>query len=369
MRIARFRRAALLEAVTRLLSGNVNHRSRKINRHKMFDKLSEELKKLKGGVKIPVKLPLDDDGYLDRECHAATCHAEFKVLFQDWREKVSDEKVYCPICRNEASSGDWNTDEQREYMKAVAIAHVQDVVHTALTEDAQRFNRAQRPGFIQISLSAKPGARPAIVPLEAAKAMRQQFTCEVCGCRYASIGVAFFCPACGNNSAVATFDQTIATVRKIVSLAPSIRSGLAKEYDEDLAQDSVRIILEDSLVRLVGAFQQYADALFEQLPSAISFKRHKNIFQNLSESSALWRSSVGKGYENMLSAAELQDLESLFQKRHLIAHRNGIVDHEYIEKSGDKTYSIGQRLVVREAAVLRLVDLLSKLAGELRRVA
>lgn len=245
---------------------------------------------------------------------------------------------------------------------------MQDIFHSALAEDAQRFNRAQRPGFIQISMSAKRGARPTIVPVEAAKAMRQQFTCEVCGCRYASIGAAFFCPACGHNSAVATFNQTIETVRQVVALTPSIRSTLAKEYDDDLAQDSVRNTLEDSFVRLVGAFQQFADALFEQLPSASSFKRRQNIFQNLSESSALWRSAVGKGYENMLSAAELQELESLFQKRHLIAHRNGIVDQEYIDRSGDKTYSIGQRLVVQEAAVLRLADLLSKLAGELKKV-
>lgn len=334
----------------------------------MFDKLLKELEKLAHGVKIPVELPLDDEGYLDRECHAETCQAEFKVLFQDWKEKVSDEKVYCPICRHEALSGEWNTDEQREYHKGVAVAHVQDIVHSALAEDAQRFNRAQRPGFIQMSMSAKRGARPTIVPVEAAKVMRQQFACEACGCRYASIGAAYFCPACGHNSAVASFDQTIAIVRQVVALTPSIRSTLAKEYGDDLAQNSVRNTLEDSLVRLVGTFQQFADALFERMPSSSSFKRRQNIFQNLGESSALWRNAVGKGYEDMLSAAELQELERLFQQRHLVAHCNGIVDQDYVDKSGDRTYFIGQRLVVHEATVRRLADLLSKLAGELRKI-
>jgi hypothetical protein len=168
----------------------------------MFDKLLNELKKLEHGVKIPVKLPVDDDGYFDRECHAETCHAEFKVLFQDWQEKVSDEKVYCPICCHEAPSGEWNTDEQHEYIKAIAVAHVQDVVHSALTDVTQRFNRAKRPGFVSISMSAKRGTHQTIVPVEAAKAMRQQFTCEVCGCHYTSIGTAFFCPACSHNSAL-----------------------------------------------------------------------------------------------------------------------------------------------------------------------
>jgi len=334
----------------------------------MFDKLLMELEKLSHGVKIPVEVSLDDEGYLDRECQAETCQAEFKVLFQDWKEKVSDEKVYCPICRYEALSNEWNTDEQGEYHKGVAVAHVQDIVHSALAEDAQRFNRAQRPGFIQMSMSAKRSARPTIVPVGAAKVMRQLFACEACGCRYASIGAAYFCPACGHNSAVASFDQTIAIVRQVVALTSSIRSTLAKEYGDDLAQDSIRNTLEDSLMRLVGAFQQFADALFEQMPNSSSFKRRQNIFQNLAESSSLWSNAVGKGYEDMLSAGELQELESLFQKRHLIAHRNGIVDQEYANKSGDKAYSIGQRLVVREAAIRRLADLLSKLAGELRKI-
>lgn len=63
----------------------------------MFDKLLKELKKLEHGVKIPVKLPLDDEGYLDRECHAETCRAEFKVLFQDWGEKSAPRKCIAPF--------------------------------------------------------------------------------------------------------------------------------------------------------------------------------------------------------------------------------------------------------------------------------
>lgn len=334
----------------------------------MFDKLLQELKKLESGIEIPVQLPIDDDGFLDRQCHAETCHAEFKILFQDWKDKVSDEKVYCPICRHEAPSNDWNTDEQDEYIKAIAVAHLQDVIHSALSEGTRRLNRSQRPGFIQISMSVNRGTSSIIVPVEALEAMRQQFACEVCGCQYASIGASFFCPACSHNSAILTFSKTIETTRKIVAQAPSIRTTLAKEFDDDLAQDSVRITLEDSLVRLVGAFQQYADALFDMLPNCDSYKHRKNIFQNLTESSALWRSAVGKGYENILLASELENLESLFQRRHLIAHRNGIVDQEYLDKSKDRTYSIGQRLVVQDTDILRLADLLSKLAEELRKV-
>lgn len=333
----------------------------------MFDSLLREIKRLERGVAITIVPPLDEDGYLDRECPAGSCHAEFKVLGQDWREKVSDEQVYCPICRRQAPASEWNTDEQKEYLKALAVARVQDRIHTAVAEDVLRFNRAQRPGLIQLSMSAKRGTRSIIVPVDVAEVMRQKFVCEACGCRYASIGVAFFCPACGHNSVVGTFDQTVETVRKVVSVVPSMRSALVTAHDQDTARDSVRNMLEDSIVRLVGAFERYAGALFNQLPDAASFKRRKNLFQNLGESSALWREAVGKRYEDMLPSAELREMEVFFQQRHLINHRNGIVDQEYIDRSGDRSYDVGQRLVVQESAVLRLAELLSRLAGQLQR--
>ena len=40
-------------------------------------------------------------------------------------------------------------------------------------------------------------------------------------------------------------------------------------------------------------------------------------------------------------------------------------NYEYIDKSGDTSYTVGQRLVIREASVLKLADLLSKLANGL----
>lgn len=334
----------------------------------MFNKVQRELKTLERGVRIPITLPLDDEGYLDRICPAVSCQAEFKVLFQDWREKVRDEQVYCPTCRYEASASEWNTAEQREHIKSRAIAHVQNIIHRALSDDARAFNRRQQPGFIQLSMSAKRGSPPIIMPIDAAKAMRQRFICEVCSCHYASIGAAFFCPACGYNSVIATFNQTIETVRNIVSMTASVRTVLATTFDEDIARDSMRYMIEDNLGRLVGAFQIYAETLFERLPKAAPIKRRKNVFQNLIESSSLWRTAVGKGYEDMLSAGELSELAMLFQKRHLIAHRNGVVDQDYIDKSGDKTYAVGQRMVIHETTVLRLAELLSQLAEELKKI-
>ena len=132
--------------------------------------------------------------------------------------------------------------------------------------------------------------------------------------------------------------------------------------------DLVRQILESQLAKLVGTFQRFAEAMFAKLPNAAQFKTGKNTFQRLTESSDFWRQATGKGYNDVLTAAEMGDLVRLFQQRHLVAHRDGIVDQEYIDKSNDSTYSAGQRLVVQEYAVSRLADLVAKLAGEIRKL-
>ena len=95
----------------------------------------------------------------------------------------------------------------------------------------------------------------------------------------------------------------------------------------------------------------------------------KNVFQRLSAGSALWEKACGSGYGEILTAVEMHDLVRLFQQRHLLEHKDGIVDQEYIDKSADRSYVVGQRIVIRSADVIRLAELVSKLAGGLRLLA
>lgn len=214
-----------------------------------------------------------------------------------------------------------------------------------------------------MSMSYKPGRTPIAVPPGAAEALRQDFTCEACGCRYSSVGAAFFCPACGHNSARSTFTTAVKTVRGSVATIPVIRKALTEAEDPDVAADAVRQVLENGLVKLVASFQRLAEAVFLALPNASSFPVRRNLFQNLMDSSQRWRDATGKGYEDLMDAGELRELRVYFQQRHLLAHREGMVDQDYINKSGDTGYSVGQRLVVKEAAVLRLADLVEKLGA------
>jgi len=334
----------------------------------MFDRTLRELRKFGHGVRIPVSLPLDEKGYIDRRCPAELCAASFKVLFEDWRNLVRDEIVYCPICRHEAISTEWNTEEQKEYLAKLGIEHIKRAIGSTLSQDAQSFNRLQpKGGFIKLSLSVKPSASMIILPIEAAEAMEQCFVCESCGCKYASVGAAFFCPACGYNSAITTFDNAVETVLRTMSTLAEIKESVGKNFSSDAAQDVERQIIESGFCRLVSSFERFAEATFTRLPNVTQFILRKNVFQNLSESSRLWHQATGKSYEDMLTDDELKDLSRLFQQRHLLTHEEGIVDQEYITKTNDITYSVGQRLIIRETAVRRLADLIVKVANQLKQ--
>jgi hypothetical protein len=72
--------------------------------------------------------------------------------------------------------------------------------------------------------------------------------------------------------------------------------------------------------------------------------------------------------KDFLSSIEMCDLLCLIHQRHLLAHSEGIVDQDYINKSGDKTYGAGQRLVIQETTVVRTAYLVSNLVEELRKL-
>jgi hypothetical protein len=324
----------------------------------MFDDLLREVRKLDQRQTIPIQMPLDEDRYLDRICPSTECATEFKVLFDDWRDKVPDAEAWCAICGYSSEPSTFNTTDQNEYIKAHALRHFQSQLDAVFRKTTPR---TQKAGFIEMKLTYKPSAPIVVVPYEATTVLNQQSACELCGCRYASLGAAFFCPACGHNSALSTFQATAETVRKTMHLATKL-PGMME--DPDAAADLARHLAEDALVRLWSAFQRFAEAVYETHPEYERPKR--NAFQNLEASDRLWRQAIQRTYHDMLTSDEHRDLIKLVQQRHLRAHRDGLIDQEYIDKSGDHAYKIGQRLVVKPAAVIRLADIVLKLSIELR---
>lgn len=329
----------------------------------MFENLLRTLEQINGTHTYSMQIMADKNGYYDKECPNPECMSKFKVKAEDWKEKFSDERVYCPFCGHQAPAKSWWTTEQVEQAKRQAIDGIKAQINSAIKQDTEDFNRAtSRKGFIKMSMRFSGSTYAVDLPAEALEEMEQQITCEKCGSRYAVIGSAFYCPCCGHNSAKQTFYNTIEKVKSKINNLDKIQRAIS-EYSKDEAARTCASLIETSIPDLVVAFQRLCECIYTQLPNAKPLK--KNVFQRLYDGSQLWQELIGEGYEDWITEQEYYKLKKCFQQRHCLQHKEGIIDQEYIDKSGDNSYKVGQRLVIKESNILEYAAIVIKLGEKI----
>ena len=328
--------------------------------HNIFEETIKYLESLLTPQKYSMQVEVDEDGYFDKECHNDVCRSKFKIFADDWANKiVPNDEGYCPFCGHVAGHDEWWTTEQIEQAKKQAVDQVNAGLGKALKKDAKWFNASQpKHSFINLSMKFSGQTQAVNLPAEALETMQQKIVCEKCGARYEVIGSAFFCPACGHNSARMTFNNTIDKVNAKITNLSLIKSTIA-EINKDEAEITCKSLIESSISDLVVAFQRLCECVYPQLPNAQPLK--KNIFQRLADSNILWKNICGKDYKDWLTVNEYSILVKCFQQRHILQHKDGIVDNEYIIKSGDKNYTVGQRLVIKESDIISYSSIIRKL--------
>ncbi len=330
----------------------------------MFEDLIKEMERLNGqSVSIPIES--DEKGYIDKQCPSEECEFIFKVNEEDWKNIFKDEAVWCPLCRHEAPAEQWFTIEQVKYAKAESLTIVKGKINNALSLGAQKFNRRQpKNSFISMSMEVKGGIqRTHVIPAQAAELMQLEIQCEKCNARFAVIGSAYFCPACGHNSVTQTFSDSLRKIKAKKDGIDVIRKALIESVGKDEAELTCRSLRETCISDGVVAFQKFCEGMYE------SFRKVPfNAFQRLEQGNKLWSNVVNEGYSDWLSADEYTKLNILYQKRHLLAHNEGIVDAQYINKSSDSTYKEGQRIVILDKDIDSLVSSLEKLSNGIKNV-
>jgi hypothetical protein len=322
----------------------------------MFKDLLRELNQLNGTTTISVPIEADSEGYYDKECPAENCLFGFKVHGEDWTKLVRDEEVFCPACRHQAPAKSWYTRDQIERAKEYAFKQFQGRIGNAMRRDASDWNqRQQRGAFFRMTMEVKGLNTQVLMPTAAAEPMRLRAACEKCGCRYSYIGAAFFCPACRANSAHHLFRQTLSAIRAAAATGDVLRNSM----DADAAEVLTRSLLEKGVQDAVMCFQRLCEELYSGFPGAPVARR--NAFQSLRDGSELWAKATGHAFDGLVTAEQMRRLRMYFQQRHLLAHCQGIVDEDYINRSGDRTYTAGQRLVITQAAVQEFADLVERL--------
>jgi RNA polymerase subunit RPABC4/transcription elongation factor Spt4 len=328
----------------------------------MFNDVIRTLKRLNRQT-ISIPLEADEKGYIDKQCPSKDCEFLFKVHADDWTNIFKDEAVWCPMCRHEAHANEWYSIAQVEHVKKQALKVVKEQIHNAFVSGAESFNRRQpKNNFFTMSMKVSGGRRlTKVIPAAAAEEMQLEIQCEECRARFAVIGSAFFCPLCGHNSVLRTYNDSLAKIQAKCDNQEVIRQALTASAGKDIAEVTCRSLLESCISDGVVAFQKYCEGLYSTFGETPF-----NAFQRLDQGSQLWKCAVGFGYSEWLTEAEFASLKILFQKRHLLAHNEGIIDEKYIQKSGDNSYRKGQRIVVSKSDITDLLNCLRKLGEKLK---
>jgi predicted RNA-binding Zn-ribbon protein involved in translation (DUF1610 family) len=331
----------------------------------MFENLLKALEQLSGTDKLTFDIAADDKGYIDRECPDERCKFQFKVK-PDTGGTRSDMRT-CPMCGHSADATHFHTTEQVEQAQEMAVARIEGSLDEAMRRDARDFNSRQpKNAFLKMSLQVT-GGEPYThvdVPIAATEAMQLEIKCEACQAEYAVVGAAFFCPLCGHSSADRVFDDALRKIAAKRDNAPGVRIAIAAQAGKDEAELVARSMVESCLADGVVAFQRFCEVTYRRIPGVK--EPPFNVFQRLADGSRLWRDACGSGYEDWLTPNELAQLQVLFQRRHLLAHSDGIVDAKYLTNCTDTSYSAGQRIVVSPGDVDTLISSLSALASGIR---
>lgn len=332
----------------------------------MFDRTLRELDRLKHGMTISLPVPADEKGYVDKECPNQECLYVFKVSEADWRELFKDEEVFCPRCGHSAPATSWFTTQQVEHARDVGIAQIEARLGSALQSDARAFNSRQpRGGLVRMSMSYSGSTSAGFVlPAKAREVLEQELSCENCGAHFAVLGCAFFCPCCGHNSVERTFNDALRKVLANLDGLGLVRAALRDAGLDDEAEMTCTTLIESSLQDCVTAFQTLCTGVFSRLAPEVSLPR--NVFQRLDDGSALWKTTFGAGYQNVLDVAELSRFSLYLQRRHLLAHNSGLVDDTYVSKTSDLRWRVGQRIVIAPDDVRDCVAIIRKLTDGLR---
>jgi hypothetical protein len=169
-------------------------------------------------------------------------------------------------------------------------------------------------------------------------------------------GVFAFCPDCGVHNSLQILQSNLDLVLKQLELA----EGLS---DSDLA----RHLRENALEDCVSAFDGFARelCLVRAATSSDPQAAASLSFQNLPRAAKRVQQLFGIDLEATVPADDWRRTNLAFLRRHLLAHKAGVIDGRYLEDSGESVAQLGRRIAVTPADIAHAVSTTRELATRL----
>jgi hypothetical protein len=301
------------------------------------------------GNRISIPIHSDADGFTGRECPQPDCEGYFKVQFGTGL-KGEGLPCHCPYCGHTAGHDHFWTKEQIEYAKSVAMRKIADAFH----EDLKKLEFDHKPqGAFGIGFSMKvERGQPTPIRYYREKQLETEVVCLSCTLRYSVYGVFAFCPDCGKHNSLQILDKNLELIEKML--------GLAANAEKDIADRLIENALEDC----VSAFDGFGRELcrVHAKKAANPAKAEKTSFQNLDGAKTNILAQFGIDLAAPVSAEEWNSAVLGFQRRHLLAHKMGVVDENYAAKSTDTKAVVGRKIVVDGTDVRAVLQAVRKIA-------
>jgi hypothetical protein len=294
------------------------------------------------GNEFRISIKPDGDGYLGRECPVKGCLGYFKIT--PGTGVKGPAPCHCPYCGHSGESKTFTTPEQIEYAKSMVIRQVTDAIHQDLK--SMEFDHRPRGAFgIGISMKVTQGARHPIRHYRE-KELETEVVCDACTLRYAIYGVFGWCPDCGIHNSVQILTKNLELANKELALAESVEKELADH------------LIGDALENVVSAFDGFG--------REICMRKGADIrFQNLSGARRKVQDVFGFDFADILAPREWGSACQVFQKRHVLAHKMGVIDEDYVQKANDPVAIVGRKIRVSHDEVKAAIRIIGKLGGRL----
>lgn len=199
---------------------------------------------------------------------------------------------------------------------------ITDALHRDLKK--LEFDHKPKGAFgIGFSMKVKPG-RPTPIHYYREKQLETEVVCVICTLRYSVYGVFAFCPDCGQHNSLQILDKNLEVVGKMLDLAAGTEKDLAEK------------LIENALEDCVSAFDGFGRELCRVHANRAwnPARVEKMSFQNLEGA----RTNLLDLFEIDLSTDVTSDewrvVAMGFQKRHIVAHRMGVVGQDLHHENG-----------------------------------
>lgn len=287
-------------------------------------------------MEVSVSIETDADGYLGREC--PECEKYFKIKPGTGVPGLTESR--CPYCNHLGSQDTFWTKEQVAYAKSVAMREFSSLF---LGELKKLECRPKKNAFMSIGITVK--GEPTPITFYSERELEERVTCAACTLQYAIYGAFGCCPDCGiHNSeqiAHANFDLSL----KMLDLAAAAEGNIRAK------------LVENALEDVVSAFDGFGREHCARLPFKISF-------QNIEASRTKLQNENGLDIAGGLTTEQWNFVTEQFQKRHLLAHKMGIIDEDFVRKTGSRI-AVGRKVPITDADVRSLITSLKTVVKNL----